>query len=113
MIWCHDFANGDVIGHTRNTAAKIEACGHVSHYLDTVVHDALAKDYVVAITADHGNIEKLYTDDGKPDGAHTTNLVPFILIDPRGGAPITLRDGRTGRRGPDGAGGHGLPKGPK
>lgn len=91
-----NFANGDVIGHTRNTAAKIEACGHVSHYLDTVVHDALAKDYVVAITADHGNIEKLYTDDGKPDGAHTTNLVPFILIDPRGGAPITLRDGALG-----------------
>ena len=91
-----NFANGDVIGHTANTAAKIEACGHVSHYLDVVVNDALAKGYVVAITADHGNIEKLYTAAGKPDGAHTTNLVPFIMIDPADKTPITLRDGSLG-----------------
>ena len=91
-----NFANGDVIGHTQNTAAKIEACGHVSHYLDVVVNDALAKGYVVAITADHGNIEKLYTAAGKPDGAHTTNLVPFIMIDPADKSPITLRDGSLG-----------------
>lgn len=52
-----NFANGDVIGHTLNTAAKLEACKHVSHYLDVVVHDTLAKGYVVAVTADHGNIE--------------------------------------------------------
>ena len=91
-----NFANGDVIGHTQNTAAKIEACGHVSHALEKVVGDALAKGYVVAVTADHGNIEKLYTAAGKPDGAHTTNLVPFILIDPADPAPITLRDGSLG-----------------
>ena len=88
-----NFANGDVIGHTQNTAAKIEACGHVSRYLDAVVSDALAKGYVVAVTADHGNIEKLYTAAGKPDGAHTTNLVPFVLIDPAHPGPIALRDG--------------------
>ena len=84
-----NFANGDVIGHTLNTAAKLEACKHVSHYLDVVVHDALAKGYVVAVTADHGNIEKLYTAAGKPDGAHTTNLVPFIVV----GAATKLRSG--------------------
>lgn len=91
-----NFANGDVIGHTQNTAAKLEACRHVSHYLDVVVHDALAKGYVVAVTADHGNIEKLYTAAGKPDGAHTTNLVPFILMDPAHSGPIALRDGSLG-----------------
>ena len=91
-----NFANGDVIGHTLNTAAKLEACKHVSHYLDVVVHDALAKGYVVAVTADHGNIEKLYTAAGKPDGAHTTNLVPFILMDPAHSGPISLRDGCLG-----------------
>ena len=91
-----NFANGDVIGHTLNTAAKLEACKHVSHYLDVVVHDALAKGYVVAVTADHGNIEKLYTAAGKPDGAHTTNLVPFILMDPAHSGPIALRDGCLG-----------------
>lgn len=91
-----NFANGDVIGHTQNTEAKIKACGCVSHYLDNVVHDALAKGYVVAVTADHGNIEKLYTAAGKPDGAHTTNLVPFVLMDPAHDGPIALRDGSLG-----------------
>lgn len=91
-----NFANGDVIGHTQNTDAKIKACGFVSQYLGEVVEDAIAKNYVVAITADHGNIEKLYTAAGKPDGAHTTNLVPFILIDPADPAPIRLRDGSLG-----------------
>ena len=61
-----NFANGDVIGHTQNTAAKLEACKHVSHYLDVVVHDALAKGYVVAVTADHGG--KLHRrSDRRPD----------------------------------------------
>lgn len=88
-----NFANGDIIGHTQNTAAKLDACGYVSRALEQVVDAALAQDYVVAITADHGNIEKLYTVAGKPDGSHTTNLVPFILIDSRQEDPISLRDG--------------------
>lgn len=88
-----NFANGDVIGHTPNSQAKLEACAHVSRHLDRVVHGALSRDYVVAVTADHGNIEVLRTPKGKPDVAHTTNPVPFLLLDPRGGAPIALRDG--------------------
>ena len=64
-----NFANGDVIGHTQNTAAKLDACGYVSRALEQVVDLRLAQDYVVAITADHGNIEKLYTVAGKPDGS--------------------------------------------
>ncbi len=91
-----NFANGDVIGHTRNTPAKLEACACVSRCLDRVVHAALDAGYVVAVTADHGNIEKLYTADGKPDGAHTTNPVPFVLLDPAAQAPVSLRDGTLG-----------------
>jgi len=90
-----NFANGDVIGHTRNTEAKLAACSHVSRHLEQVVSAALEKNYVVAITADHGNIEKLYNKEGKPDGAHTTNPVPFILIDPADNTPISLRQGGT------------------
>ena len=91
-----NFANGDVIGHTQNTNAKLEACGHVSRHLEQVASAALAQNYVVAITADHGNIEKLYTASGKPDGAHTTNLVPFILMDPADSASVSLREGSLG-----------------
>ncbi|MDO5399603.1 MAG: phosphoglycerate mutase (2,3-diphosphoglycerate-independent) [Eubacteriales bacterium] len=90
-----NFANGDVIGHTANTQAKLAAAETVSRYVSQVAAYAVEHDYVVAVTADHGNIEALYTKDGKPHGAHTTNLVPFILLDPRKRA-VQLHDGCLG-----------------
>ena len=90
-----NFANGDVIGHTSNTEAKIKAAAIVSEQVRRTAEYAKDHGYVVAVTADHGNIEKLYTKDGKPDVSHTTNLVPFIVLDPEGRA-MTLRDGRLG-----------------
>ena len=108
-----NFANGDVIGHTQNTGAKLEACGYVSRALEQVVEAALAAGYVVAVTADHGNIEKLYTAAGKPDGAHTTNLVPFVLMDPRPAGSHRPAGRYAGRRGPHGAGRDGHPPSPR
>ena len=90
-----NFANGDVIGHTANAEAKLTACHVVSQTVAKVVEYARQRGYVVAVTADHGNIETLYTEAGKPHVAHTTNQVPFILIDPER-RPVTLRDGRLG-----------------
>jgi len=90
-----NFANGDVIGHTANKDAKLVAASAISRYVDRVAHYARDKGYVVAVTADHGNIEALYTKEGKPHVAHTTNLVPFIVLDPRD-REIRLRDGRLG-----------------
>lgn len=78
-----NFANGDVIGHTASVPAKLKACAAVSRHLEMLVQKALEKDYVTIITADHGNIEKLYTDKGTPDVAHTTNKVACIIMDPR------------------------------
>ena len=90
-----NFANGDVIGHTQNTEAKLKAASIISRYVNEVAHYAKDKGYLVAVTADHGNIEALYTKEGKPHGAHTTNPVPFIILDPRGRS-MELRDGRLG-----------------
>ncbi len=90
-----NFANGDVIGHTANTQAKLAAAATVSVYVDRVARYAKERGYVVAVTADHGNIEELYTKEGKPHGAHTTNLVPFLVLDPQGREP-RLHDGRLG-----------------
>lgn len=86
-----NFANGDVIGHTASREAKIACAGHVSRHLGHVVQEAVKAGYAVAITADHGNIETLRTQDGKPHVAHTCNPVPFVLVskEPR----ISLRDG--------------------
>jgi len=89
-----NFANGDVIGHTSSRAAKLACAEVVSGRLEQVVVDALAADTVVLITADHGNLEEMTNADGTPHVAHSTNLVPFIAIDPRAPAPVCVRDGK-------------------
>lgn len=89
-----NFANGDVIGHTSNKDSKLQACKVISESLKEVVEDALSKDYVVAVTADHGNIETLFMDNGAPHVAHTSNPVAFIMMDPRKeDKSIVLKDG--------------------
>ena len=90
-----NFANGDVIGHTANTQAKLKAAATVSRYVGEVTRYAREHGYFVAVTADHGNIEALYDAKGKPHVAHTANLVPFVVLDPQG-REIPLHDGRLG-----------------
>lgn len=89
-----NFANGDVIGHIANCEAKVKCAGIVDHHLGQVVAAALAADYVVMVTADHGNLEAMTNPDGTPHVAHTTNEVPFILIDPASASTLSLRDGK-------------------
>ncbi len=89
-----NFANGDVIGHTANNEAKIQCAALVDARLGQVVDAAIAGDYVVLVTADHGNLEEMIGVDGSPHVAHTTNPVKFILIDPRSSATEKLRGGK-------------------
>lgn len=91
-----NFANGDVIGHTSNTQAKVECAASVDRHLNEVVTFASEKGYVVMITADHGNLEIAYNAEGKPHVAHTSNPAPFILIDPKADAPIHPEKGNLG-----------------
>ncbi len=89
-----NFANGDVIGHMADCEAKIKCAGIVDRHLGQVVDAALAADYVVMITADHGNLEVMTNPDGTPHVSHTSNLVPFILIDPASDSTPSLRHGK-------------------
>ncbi len=89
-----NFANGDVIGHTQNREAKIKCAERVDARLGQVVNAALAADYVVLVTADHGNLELMTNPDGTPHVAHTTNRVPFLLLDPRAPLHFDARDGK-------------------
>jgi len=88
-----NFANGDVIGHTSNFQSKVECAACVDRHLGEVVRIAEDNNYVVLITADHGNLEVAYTKEGKPYVAHTANLVPFFIIDPKAGAAIHPNQG--------------------
>jgi len=89
-----NFANGDVIGHIANNAAKIECASILDSHLGEVVEAAIHEDYVILITADHGILEVMTHPDGSSNMAHTSNLVPVVLIDPRVDTKIVVRDGK-------------------
>ncbi len=78
---CLNFANPDMVGHTGVFSAVIQAVETVDKCLKTVVDCGIANGYSFIILADHGNADFMINEDGSPNTAHTTNLVPCILID--------------------------------
>lgn len=78
---CLNFANGDMVGHTGDFAAAVKACESVDIVTKDVITTALNNEYTTLLIADHGNCETMINPDGTPHTAHTTNPVPFILID--------------------------------
>ncbi len=105
-----NLANGDVIGHTADRDAKIACAELVDTHLGQIVNAALAADYVVFVTADHGNLEQMVGPGRAPHVAHTTNPAPFILADPRARSPIPVRDGKLADIAPTVLGALGLPQ---
>ena len=76
-----NFANPDMVGHTGIMEAAIKACKAVDNDLGEIVNKVKEKDGIIFVTADHGNVEKMFDETtGQPFTAHTTNPVPFIMI---------------------------------
>ena len=78
---CLNFANTDMVGHTGVFEAVMKAAEVVDACAKAVTEAALEHGYTTIIIADHGNAEYMINYDGTPNTAHTTNLVPCILID--------------------------------
>lgn len=78
---CLNFANPDMVGHTGVFEAAVKACETVDNCNEAVTEVARKNGYSVIIIADHGNAELMVNEDGSPNTAHTTNLVPCILVD--------------------------------
>lgn len=78
---CLNFANADMVGHTGSMEAAIKACEIVDACIKEVAEVALENDYCVFILADHGNSDVMKNDDGSPNTQHSTNLVPFVVLD--------------------------------
>jgi 2,3-bisphosphoglycerate-independent phosphoglycerate mutase len=89
-----NFANPDMVGHTGVLPAAIEAVDTIDACLGRIVRTALAHDTSVVITADHGNCETMIDTDGQPHTAHTTNPVPFLVIDERQKGTALKTEGR-------------------
>ncbi|GAB3297248.1 2,3-bisphosphoglycerate-independent phosphoglycerate mutase [Hymenobacter humi] len=76
-----NFANPDMVGHTGVFEAVVKAVETTDACCRAVVEAGLAAGYACIIIADHGNAEYMRNEDGTPNTAHTTNLVPCILAD--------------------------------
>ncbi len=78
-----NFANPDMVGHTGDMDAAIQAVEFVDKQLKNVVEAARAHQYNIVIIADHGNADCMKQPDGSPHTAHTTAKVPVIVISNR------------------------------
>ena len=87
-----NFANPDMVGHTGVIPAAIKAVEKVDELVGNAVDAVREVGGVLFICADHGNAEKMIDyETGEPHTAHTTNPVPFILVN--GDDDWTLREG--------------------
>lgn len=96
-----NYANPDMVGHTGNTEATIQAIETVDRCVGHLLESISRAGGTAIIIADHGNAEYMRDEEGNPWTAHTTNPVPFILVEGEGmkipgyGTEVTLRsDGR-------------------
>lgn len=77
-----NFANPDMVGHTGVMQAAVQAIESVDDCLGRIANQVRQLGGSLLITGDHGNVEQmLEADTGEPHTAHTTNPVPFILVD--------------------------------
>ena len=79
-----------MVGHTGVTEAAITAVETVDKCLGEVIQAAKRNGICVAVTADHGNADRMVEPDGSPNTAHTTNPVPFVIV---GTGELKLRTG--------------------
>ncbi len=75
-----NYANCDMVGHTGIFDAAVKAVEAVDTCVGKLTDAVMQMDGVILITADHGNADKMYEDDGSPFTAHTTNPVPLVVV---------------------------------
>ena len=89
-----NFATLDMVGHTGNLGAAIQAVETVDYCIGRVVKELKKVGGTMFLTADHGNCEKMLdSNTGAPHTAHTTNFVPMVLVN----APPSVTALTTGR----------------
>ncbi len=74
-----NFANPDMVGHTGNFKATVDAVEICDFCLGKILEKAEEHFYDLVVTADHGNAEQMIDKDGNVLTSHTTNKVPFII----------------------------------
>lgn len=88
-----NYANPDMVGHTGIRSAIEKAIETIDSILVRLEKEALKNDWLLIITADHGNVEQIVDETGQPHTAHTCNVVPFLVVN--GESNLNLRDNGT------------------
>lgn len=78
---CLNYANPDMVGHTGNFEAIVKAVETTDQCVEKIVECGQINGYSFIIIADHGNADNAVNEDGSPNTAHSTNPVPFIVVD--------------------------------
>ena len=91
---CLNYANADMVGHTGDFEAAKKAVQVVDNCLKRLVEVGLQHDYDLIVIADHGNSDFMINDDGSPNTAHTTNLVPIIYVTNNNIDHVKVMDGK-------------------
>ncbi|WP_027268779.1 2,3-bisphosphoglycerate-independent phosphoglycerate mutase [Leptolyngbya sp. PCC 6406] len=93
-----NYANPDMVGHTGNMEATVQALETVDAEIGRLLASVGRAGGTAILIADHGNAERMWDENGKPWTAHTTNPVPFILVEGEGlkvpgfGTDVQLRE---------------------
>lgn len=87
-----NYANGDMVGHTGVFEAAKKAVETLDKSISQLENAILAKNGVMLITADHGNVEEMVDENGNPHTQHTVGYVPFVIVD--NDKKYSLKEGR-------------------
>lgn len=85
-----NYANGDMVGHTGNLEATIQALECLDHCLEQLYHKVQEKNGILIVTADHGNSDYMLDENNNKITSHSMSKVPFIVTD----KSIELKDGK-------------------
>ena len=75
-----NLCNGDMVGHTGDIPAAIKGVEAVDRGLEKIWQEAERQNYMLIVTADHGNCEQMLNEDGSVVTEHSTNPVPLVLL---------------------------------
>lgn len=89
-----NFANCDMVGHTGVFDAAVKAVKAVDECVKKVIDKILSMGGNAILTADHGNAEKMLDEDGNPFTAHTTNLVPLVIVGEKAKGKLLRKGGK-------------------
>ena len=77
---CLNYANTDMVGHTGDFGAAMKAAETVDGCVKQLMMVLEKHDFSAIVIADHGNSDYMINENGTPNTAHTTNLVPCFLL---------------------------------